>query len=133
MMAGGLIRCLSGQTVKQYANSQKPVLEVDWSVLSGAGLGLVFRALFTDLAGAPPPPELAAERLQYSKQAWRQATVEETYFHRNLATSLTKGSLIRGVIYNMPSLIQPPKRDEERARAQKNSDLTGEKSLPALP
>ncbi|CAM6129564.1 unnamed protein product [Calypogeia fissa] len=128
-MAGGIIRRLGGDKVKQYITSPKEVLEVDWSVLSGAGLGLVFKALLADLAGAPPPPEWEAERLQYSKQAWRQTNVEETYFHRNLATSVTKGFLIRGVIYDMPSLIQSRKRIEAVAQGVNGSELTGKKDF----
>lgn len=86
---------------------QRPVLEfeADWSAISPAGLGLVFKELLSDFMGAPPPPEVLEARELY-KRAWKTANVADIYFKRQMVGSTKPGFLVRAVIYDMPSLIQ---------------------------
>ena len=81
-------------------------LEADWSAISPAGLGLVFKELLADFMGAPPPPDVLAARAAYQR-VWKTANVADIYFqHRHLAGIIPHGFLVRGIVYDMPSLIQ---------------------------
>ncbi|KAG0592289.1 hypothetical protein KC19_1G239600 [Ceratodon purpureus] len=81
-------------------------LEADWSVISPGGLGLVFKELLADFMGAPPPPDVLEAR-EFYKRAWKTANVADIYFqHRHLAGIIPQGFLVRGIVYDMPSLIQ---------------------------
>lgn len=86
---------------------QRPVLEfeADWSAISPAGLGLLFKELLSDFMGAPPPPEVLEAR-EFYKRAWKTANVADIYFNRQMVGSTKPGFLVRAVIYDMPSLIQ---------------------------
>jgi hypothetical protein len=81
-------------------------LEADWSAISPAGLGLVFKELLADFMGAPPPPDVLSAR-EFYKRAWKTANISDIYFqHRHLVGIIPQGFLVRGIVYDMPSLIQ---------------------------
>jgi len=81
-------------------------LEADWSAISPSGLGLVFKELLADFMGAPPPPDVLEAR-EFYKRAWKTASVADIYFQsRHSVGTIRQGFLVRGIIYDMPSLIQ---------------------------
>lgn len=81
-------------------------LEADWSAISPSGLGLVFKELLADFMGAPPPPDVLEAR-EFYKRAWKTANVSDIYFqHRHSVGPVKQGFLVRGIIYDMPSLVQ---------------------------
>lgn len=86
-------------------HGQQKAFEADWSAISPAGLGLMFKELLSDFIGAPPPPEVLEAR-EFYKRAWKTANVSDIYLQRHFTGPIETGFLVRGVIYDMPSLIQ---------------------------
>jgi hypothetical protein len=66
----------------------------------------VFKELLADFMGAPPPPDVLEAR-EFYKRAWKTANISDIYFqHRQLVGIIPQGFLVRGIVYDMPSLIQ---------------------------
>lgn len=110
-MAGVLLR----RVLKMPPRGPLLELEADWSAISPAGLGLVFKELLADFMGAPPPPDVLEAR-EFYKRAWKTANVSDIYFHQPGAMR-QPGFLVRGIIYDMPSLIH-----KERKRPADSSE-----------
>ncbi|CAK9227269.1 unnamed protein product [Sphagnum troendelagicum] len=85
--------------------AEEATFQVDWSAISPSGLGLVFKELLADLIGAPPLPEVLRERELY-KRSWNRTDISSIYLQRHLVGPIETGFLVRGVIFDMPSLIQ---------------------------
>ncbi|XP_024377896.1 uncharacterized protein [Physcomitrium patens] len=103
-------------------------LEADWSAVSPAGLGLLFKELLADFMGAPPPPEVLEAR-EFYKRAWKTANIADIYFrNRHIFSATNPGFLVRGIIYDMPSLIyrdhKAPTNTSESMLASSTSSST---------
>ncbi len=85
--------------------AEEATFQVDWSAISPSGLGLVFKELLADLIGAPPLPEVLRERELY-KRSWNRTDISSIYLQRHLVGPVETGFLVRGVIFDMPSLMQ---------------------------
>lgn len=88
--------------------------EADWSAISPAGLGMVFKELLAHLLGAPPPAELHKDfyALGGQHRTWsKNLDLEDIYFHRHFVEGVETGFLVRGVIFDMPALIQTSRED----------------------
>eukprot|EP01018_Ginkgo_biloba_P003567 Gb_36605 [translate_table: standard] len=96
-MGGGMLKRLW-----RPGELNRPVLEVDWSVISLSSISLIFRELLADLLGVPRPPDRFRSRFGCSLDTWRKVDVKDLYRRHSTGTRF----LIKGVIYDMSSLMR---------------------------
>lgn len=111
---------------------EEEAFAVDWSVISPAGLGHVFKELLADLLGAPPPAADAYDYWRAPRQKTRKyrVDVDALYAQHPLRSSAQAGFLVRGLIFDMSALMRGAKAAAEKAPGPApEQPLTGDQAV----